>query len=114
MENTGIGVLEKIVWTPITNLGMKINIGDTRKGLASSEMIDTIVFELNTIVVLDFLCRINIVFRIAIFLQSSESLHLVKGIHCKFLQVRKPLYLSSHGTFEFIRCLYDTSLNQNA
>ena len=34
--------------------------------------------------------------------------------HCKFLRVRKPLYLLSYGIFDSIGCLYDTSSNQNA
>ena len=38
----------------------------------------------------------------------------VAVLHCRFFRVRKPLYLSSHGILDSIRCLHDISSNQNA
>ena len=52
----------------------------------------------------------------AIYFYNNPFMHHNNNIfhvHCKFLRVRKPLYLSSHGTFESITYLH-TSWNQNA
>ena len=46
-----------------------------QKGIDSFEMIDTIVFELISGVVLNFLCRIHTEFTIDLSLQSNKTLH---------------------------------------